>query len=128
MRGRTETILLAEDEPLVRSMVVTVLRDQGYNVLETTNGAEALQVAQEHSAGEIQLLLSDIVMPGMNGIELARRFRDLFPGVRILLMSGYTDELDLRGALPDPSIEFLPKPFSPQELAEKVRQVLEPGN
>jgi two-component system, cell cycle sensor histidine kinase and response regulator CckA len=124
MQGRTETILLAEDEPLVRTMVVTVLRDQGYNVLETANGVEALQAAQEHPAGEIQLLLSDIVMPGMNGIELARRFRDRFPGVRILLMSGYTDEPDLRQALPDPSIEFLPEPFSAQELAEKVRQAL----
>lgn len=125
MQSRAETILLAEDEPLVRAMVVAVLRDQGYNVLETTNGAEALQVAQEHATAEIQLLLSDIVMPRMNGIELARRFREMFPDNRILLMSGYADEPDLRQALPDPTIEFLPKPFTPQELAEKVREVLD---
>jgi two-component system cell cycle sensor histidine kinase/response regulator CckA len=125
MRNRAEIILLAEDEPLVRTMVAAVLRDQRYNVLETTNGAEALQVAQEHTAGEIRLLLSDIVMPRMNGIELARRFREMYPDTRILLMSGYADEPDLRQALPDPTIEFIPKPFTPQELAEKEREVLD---
>jgi CheY-like chemotaxis protein len=126
MQNRTETILLAEDEPLVRAMVVAVLRDQGYNVLEATNGAEALQIAQEHAAaGDIQLLLSDIVMPQMNGIELATRFMAMFPDARILLMSGYTDEPDLRRALPDPNIGFLPKPFTPRELAERVREMLE---
>jgi two-component system, cell cycle sensor histidine kinase and response regulator CckA len=125
VRNRAEIILLAEDEPLVRTMVAAVLRDQRYNVLETTDGAEALQVTQEHTAGEIRLLLSDIVMPRMNGIELARRFREMYPDTRILLMSGYADEPDLRQALPDPTIEFIPKPFTPQELAEKVREVLD---
>jgi two-component system, cell cycle sensor histidine kinase and response regulator CckA len=125
MLNRTEIILLAEDEPLVRAMVVAVLRDQGSNVLKTANGAEALQVAQEHAVEEIQLLLSDIVMPRMNGIDLARRFREMVPDTRILLMSGYADEPDLRQALPDLTIEFLPKPFTPQELAEKLREVLD---
>jgi CheY-like chemotaxis protein len=79
MQNRIQTILLAEDEPLVRSMVVTVLQDLGYNVLETTNGVEALQAAQSRTAEEIQLLLSDIAMPRMNGIELGRRFRAMSP-------------------------------------------------
>jgi two-component system, cell cycle sensor histidine kinase and response regulator CckA len=119
-----ETILLAEDEPLVRAMIATALRDRGYNVLEASNGAEALQVAQEHAAGEIQLLLSDIAMPQMNGIELARRFQDIFPDAKIMLMSGFTEEPEVRRTFPDPGIGFLPKPFLLQELAEKVREVL----
>jgi two-component system cell cycle sensor histidine kinase/response regulator CckA len=125
MKNGAETILVAEDEPLVRAMIATALRDRGYNILEGANGAEALHVARSYSAGEIQLLLSDITMPRMDGITLARRFRKMFPNAKIILMSGYTDEQDLLQAIPDPSIGFLPKPFSLQELAEKVREMLD---
>jgi two-component system cell cycle sensor histidine kinase/response regulator CckA len=124
MQNRLETILLAEDEPLVRAMIATALRDRGYNVLETANGLEALQVAQEYDPEEIQLLLSDITMPQMDGVELAGRFRNMFPDAKILLMSGYAEEPDIRRAIPDPSVEFLPKPFLLQELMNKVREVL----
>ena len=124
MQSGRESILLAEDEPLVRGMIATSLRNLGYNVLEASDGAEALQLAQEFPAGDIQLLLSDVVMPRMNGIELSRRFRDMFPDAKILLMSGYTEEADIQGAISDSSIAFLPKPFSLHELAEKVREVL----
>jgi two-component system cell cycle sensor histidine kinase/response regulator CckA len=125
MQSGRESILLAEDEPLVRAMIATSLRNLGYNVLEASDGAEALQLAQEFPAGDIQLLLSDIVMPRMNGIELSRRFRDMFPDTKILLMSGYTEEMDIQGAISDSGIAFLPKPFSLHELAEKVREVLD---
>jgi two-component system, cell cycle sensor histidine kinase and response regulator CckA len=125
MRNGAETILVAEDELLVRTMIATALRARGYNVLEGANGAEALQVAQEYGAGKIQLLLSDITMPLMDGIALARQFRNMSPDVKILLMSGYTHEPELVEAIPDPGIGFLPKPFSIQELAEKVREVLD---
>lgn len=124
MRNELETILLAEDEPLVRAMIATALRNRGYNVLEAANGLEALQIAQEQVAGEIQLLLSDITMPQMNGIELARQFREIFPNVKIVLMSGYVEDPELQIAILDPRIEFLSKPFSLQELADKVREVL----
>jgi two-component system cell cycle sensor histidine kinase/response regulator CckA len=124
MQNGQETILLAEDEPLVRAMIATSLRDRGYNVLEAANGIEALQMAQEQVAGEIHLLLSDVTMPQMNGIELARQFRDRFPNAKIVLMSGYTEEPDLLRTILDPTIEFLLKPFSLQEPAEKVREVL----
>ncbi len=124
MQNRLETILLAEDEPLVRAMIATALLDRGYNVLETANGLEALQVAQEYDLEEIQLLLSDITMPQMDGVELAGRFRNMFPDAKILLMSGYAEEADIRRAIPDPSVEFLPKPFLLQELMNKVREVL----
>jgi CheY-like chemotaxis protein len=101
MRNGAETILVAEDELLVRTMIATALRTRGYNVLEGANGAEALQVAQEYGAGKIQLLLSDITMPLMDGIALARQFRNMSPDVKILLMSAYTHEPELVEAIPN---------------------------
>ena len=125
MRNGAETILVAEDELLVRTMITTALRDRGYNVLEEANGVEALQVAQEYDAGGIQLLLSDITMPRMDGIALARQFRNMFPDAKILLMSGYTHEPELLQTIPDPRVGFLAKPFSLQELAERVCAALD---
>jgi CheY-like chemotaxis protein len=122
--NETETILLAEDEPMVRAIVATTLRDQDYTILEATNGVEALQVAQEHTAAGIQLLISNIVMPQMDGIELATRFRGLFPDAKILLITGYIDEPNIQQAVSDTSIEFLLKPVTPQALVQKVREVL----
>ncbi len=120
----TETILLVEEEPPVRAVVATALRDLGYNILEAANGLEALQIAQEHTAGEIQVLISDIVMPQMDGVELAMHFTGLFPDAKILLMSGYTDEPDVQQVISYSSIEFLLKPFALQELVQKVRDVM----
>jgi two-component system cell cycle sensor histidine kinase/response regulator CckA len=125
MQNEAETILLAEDEPLVRAMIATSLRDRGYNVLESTDGFEALQMAEEYTTGQIQLLLSDVTMPRMDGVELARRFRDMFPDTKVLLMSASTAESEIQRAIPDPTIRFLPKPFLLRELAERVREVLD---
>ena len=114
----SQTIILAEDELMVRTMAATILREEGYDVLESSNGEEALQVANQREGRKINLLLSDIRMPRMNGIYLYQQFRSHYPGVPVLLMSGYTDESIPRSA------SFLPKPFTPTKLAEKVRAVL----
>jgi CheY-like chemotaxis protein len=117
------TVLVVEDDRALRALMVRSLSAKGYRALEASDGIEALE--QLAAEPDIELVVTDIVMPRMNGIDLARRFREMFPDTRILLMSGYADEPDLRQALPDPTIEFLPKPFTPQELAEKLREVLD---
>ena len=121
----TETVFLVEDEPMVRSMASQVLREQGYTVLESTNGVEALRVAEERASEELHLLLTDVVMPLMGGIDLAERLRKQHPETRVLFTSGYTYEADVR---PDPlesGTDFIQKPFAPATLALKVREVLD---
>jgi two-component system cell cycle sensor histidine kinase/response regulator CckA len=123
--GGTETVLLAEDDPLVRSMVANVLTDQGYTVLQASNGDEALRLAQEQGQRRVDLLLTDIVMPQMGGVELARRISDIRPQTKIILTSGYSDEPIFRNGTLDSKIEFIQKPFIPAALASKVRDVLD---
>ena len=120
-----ETVLLAEDEPLVRSMAAMILRDRGYEVLEAVNGEEALRVVQNHSGENIQLLLTDVVMPQMGGPELAEKLHAAHPDIRILFTSGYTG--DYLSELKPLTIgtEFLAKPYLPDALAVKVREVLD---
>jgi CheY-like chemotaxis protein len=125
MERGTETILLADDEPLVRNLIVTLLNNQGYTVLEASNGSEALQLAQEHSNDKIDLLLTDVVMPHMDGVQLSIEFRRLFPQARIILMSGYTEESKLQRVITEPNVEFIEKPFRPQTLMHKVREMLD---
>ena len=120
----TETILLAEDERLVRVLAQKVLERAGYRVLVATGGTEALAVAEHHD-GPIHLLLTDVVMPEMNGRELARRLTAVRPGVRVLYMSGYADEAVAQHGVLDPGTAFLQKPFTPEALAKKVRGVLD---
>jgi signal transduction histidine kinase len=120
----TETILLAEDERLVRVLAQKVLERAGYRVLVATGGTEALALAEHHD-GPIHLLLTDVVMPEMNGRELARRLAALRPGVRVLYMSGYADEAVAQHGVLDPGTAFLQKPFTPEGLAKKVRGVLD---
>ncbi len=115
-------VLIAEDQREVRMLAAAILRRLGYEVLEAANASEALIIAGRHS-GHIRLLLTDIVMPGMSGIELALKFAELRPETRVILMSGYMDR-DLGGANLDPSVAFLPKPFTPDALAAAVRRVL----
>jgi PAS domain S-box-containing protein len=119
----TETILVVEDEPSVRRLAVLGLRSLGYSVLEAANAAEALRVAAtEHG---IALVVSDVIMPGMRGPELASRMRKLRPEARVLLTSGHTDAPEaFRDADGNP-IPFISKPFTPDRLAHKVRAVLE---
>ncbi|MCH8744850.1 MAG: response regulator [Chloroflexi bacterium] len=120
-----ETVLLAEDEPLVRSMVATVLRDRGYLVLETANGAEALGMVQKHDGEDIQLLLTDVVMPQMSGTELAEQIWATHPDIKVLFTSGYTGDFISSVNNSPTSSNFLAKPYMPEALAVKVREVLD---
>ena len=120
----SETVLLVEDETSLRELTTNLLSKLGYNVLEAANGVEALNVAQEYR-GKIDLLLTDVVMPGMSGPELADELTSLYPETKVLCMSGYTefapghDQVSRQGRL------LLQKPFTQQDLAGKVRKALE---
>jgi PAS domain S-box-containing protein len=123
-QGGHETVLLAEDEESVRRLAAMILERNGYRVITAADGEAALEAAAAHD-GRIDLLLTDVIMPGLNGRDLANRFAPLHPEARILFMSGYAGEaLSEQGAL-DPSVAFLAKPFVPAALARKVREVLD---
>lgn len=121
----SETVLLVEDEPLVRNLASHVLRKQGYTVLEASNGVDALSLAQEPSCPQIHLVLSDVVMPQMGGKELVRRLQDMFPNIRVLFMSGYAEEFMTYRETLSPEVGFLEKPFMPNSLVAKVREVID---
>jgi len=119
-----ETVLVAEDEDLVRDLVCEILRRSGYAVLEARDGHEALAVAERHR-GPIHLLLTDVVMPRMSGSDLARRLASRRPEMRVLYMSGYTDDETLRRGVLAGGKAFLQKPFRAAVLAARVREVLD---
>jgi len=119
----TETILLAEDEPLVRSIAAQTLRLHGYTVLEAANGQEALDLVAEHRV-EPDLLVTDVVMPQMGGRELVDRLQFAYPRLKVLYISGYTADAIVHQGMLDPDLAFLHKPFTPAELASRVRAVL----
>ena len=120
----TETVLLAEDEPVVRELMASVLREMGCTVLEAGNGEQALRIL-EHSSGQgIDLLLTDIVMPVMGGRELAYKFGSLFPTAKILFCSAYPEKLGIRNGTFDKQIPFLQKPVTTDALKLKVREVM----
>jgi response regulator RpfG family c-di-GMP phosphodiesterase len=123
-RPSGETVLLVEDEESVRSMISDLLIDQGYKVLEARHGIHALEVAAEHS-GPIHLLITDVVMPQMGGGELAQRLSALRPSVRVLFISGYTDDAIVRHGVLESGAAFLQKPFSLQLFSRRVREVLD---
>jgi len=120
----TETILVVEDESGVRRLSRAILKAQGYIVLEAASGDEALEVARSH-AGQIHLVATDVIMPGMSGHVLWDRLRVLRPDSRVLFMSGYTDDAIATHGVFEPGIAFLQKPFTPFGLAQKVREVLD---
>jgi len=122
--GGTETVLLVEDEHEVRGLAVEVLEGLGYTVLEAAGPGDATLIAERH-AGLIDLLLTDVVMPGMGGRALASRVTAARPETKVLFMSGYTDDAIVRHGVLEPGMSFLEKPFTSQALALKVREVLD---
>ena len=123
MQQSVGTILLVEDETNLRRLSLEALQRQGYTVLEAEDGAAALQIAA-HYPGIIHLLLTDVVMPGINGRELSQRVANIRPNVKILYMSGYTETVIDRNGVIEPGVELLQKPFSMQELVAKIRELL----
>jgi CheY-like chemotaxis protein len=123
-RPTGETVLLVEDEPAVRLFARKTLELAGYRVLVAPDGMEALQLAGQHP-GPIQLLLTDVVMPGMSGRMLAERLCEARPALKVLYTSGYTDDAIVRHGVLDASAAFLQKPFSPETLERKIRDVLD---
>ena len=120
----SETILLAEDDDSARKLIRSVLQEHGYRVLEAQDGEEALQLFEQHE-GLIHLLLTDVVMPGMNGRELAERLHPLQPKMKVLYMSGYTDNAIIRNGVLEPGMPFIQKPFPPEVLVSECRKVLD---
>ncbi|HZC80715.1 MAG TPA: response regulator, partial [Nitrospiraceae bacterium] len=120
----SETVLLVEDDEMVRALSQAILERHGYHVMVARNGQDALRFAQEGS-GPIHLLLTDTIMPVMNGPELAKQFRSIRPETKILFMSGYTDKVISRTTALEPGTAFLQKPFTPQTMTHKVREVLD---
>jgi PAS domain S-box-containing protein len=119
-----ETVLLVEDEPIVRRLVAEILESNGYSVLQAADGPSAFELLRRHT-GELDLLVTDVVMPGMSGPDVAGAVAAMRPGTHVLYISGYTDSaIDHHGVL-EPGIAFLQKPFSADELARKVREVLD---
>jgi CheY-like chemotaxis protein len=120
----TETILLVEDEAVVRDLVCEILRESGYVVLSANSGTDAMKITAEHIKS-IDLLITDVVMPEMSGPELANTLRRARGEMRILYMSGYTDDAVLvRQGLPENSA-FIRKPYTPQQFLQKVRESLD---
>ena len=122
--GGTETILLVEDEPAILRLTRMMLERKGYSILSAATPAEAIEMAGNH-ADKIHLLMTDVVMPGMNGRDLARQLTALYPDLKLLFMSGYTANVIAHQGVLDEGVAFIQKPFSIADLAEKVRRVLD---
>jgi CheY-like chemotaxis protein len=120
----SETILLVEDEESIRTLVLGILRKQGYKVLEAASPQQALEISARIE-GVIHLLLTDVVMPHMNGREVAEQVTAARPSTKVLYMSGYTDQAISHHGILNPGVPFLQKPFTPEALTEKVRKVLD---
>jgi DNA-binding NtrC family response regulator len=120
----TETVLIVEDEESVRALTRTLLEEAGYTVIEASNGRDALAVAGRYS-GPIHLLMTDVVMPGMNGPTLAENLAGTYPSMKVLCMSGYTGTFANFSGLVDRGMMLLQKPFTRDALLGKVREVLE---
>jgi CheY-like chemotaxis protein len=122
--GGTETILLVEDEPSILRMTRMMIERKGYSVLSAATPTEAIDLAKTH-ADEIDLLMTDVVMPEMNGRDLAGLLTAIFPDIKLLFMSGYTANVIAHHGVLDDGVAFIQKPFSMKELAETLREVLD---
>jgi two-component system cell cycle sensor histidine kinase/response regulator CckA len=116
-------ILVVEDQDEVRGFATDVLRSSGYQVMEASSGDEATRLFESHDE-PIDLLLTDVVLHGMNGRELAERFVQSFPAASVLFTSGYPDDVTARKGVPRGSVAFLPKPYSPEALTSRVAELL----
>jgi CheY-like chemotaxis protein len=124
LRGGTETILIAEDNESVRNIIRISLERAGYKVIEATDGEEAIRTFTAHK-DSIQLVLLDVVMPKKNGKEVFDQIKSIDPSVKVLFLSGYTADIVHRKGIRDGSIDFIPKPVSPDTILLKVREVLD---
>jgi DNA-binding NtrC family response regulator len=124
--GGSETVLLVEDEEIVRRLVRETLVRAGYKVLDTSDPLEAQRLSDNYR-GRIHLLITDVVMPKLSGRELAEGLRGRRAGMKVLYMSGYTDNAIVNTGILHKEVAFLQKPFTPAALTEKVREVLENG-
>jgi CheY-like chemotaxis protein len=124
IRSGGETILVAEDNPAVRSLLLEVLQIEGYVVIEATDGEEAISVFLENQH-VIDLVVLDAVMPRKNGLEAYKEIKEVRAGTRVLLMSGYTEDIIFNKGFEDKAVEFISKPLSMEELLKKVREVLD---
>src|SRR6185312_2825338 len=122
--GGSETVLVVEDDDGIRAVIKRILERAGHRVLEAMNGAEALRIC-DASGDSIDLVLSDIAMPEMQGPDLARRIRELHPHMAMLLMSGYAESASQQEGFLTDGVEFLGKPFSPDALTRKIRHILD---
>ena len=122
--GGSETVLVVEDDRIVLNLVERILKEQGYDVHSASDGEEALEIAKKIGEG-LDILVTDVVMPGMNGRELHRRVTEFCPKVMVLFMSGYTDNVIIHKGFVDDGVKFLQKPFTVRELADKIREALE---
>jgi len=127
MQGGRETILLVEDEFIVRNLISNILKHYGYTVIESENGEKALEVRAQCSEQPVDMLITDVVMPGISGRVLADRLQSVYPEMKVLYISGYTDDAIVRHGVLDHGIPFLQKPFAPKDLAKKVREILDNG-
>jgi CheY-like chemotaxis protein len=123
--GGTETIFLVEDERAVQEIASIILREQGYKVMEASNGIEALEMVKSGIVGKIDLLLADVVMPVMGGKELANQLTSMHPEIKVLFTSGYTDDAIVRQGVLEPGTNFIQKPLTRKTLTTRVREVLD---
>ncbi len=123
--GGTETVLLVEDEESLRKLALRILEKLGYSVVEARNGVDALEIINKEDHPEIDLLVTDVIMPKMGGKELSKKLFEEYPELKVLYICGYTDNAIAHHGVLDEGVVLLQKPFSPQSLAEKVRETLD---
>jgi CheY-like chemotaxis protein len=119
----TETVLLVEDAPMIRRLARQIMVRAGYTVIEAGDANQAMELVEKHPC--IDVLLTDLIMPGPSGVELADQLKTTRPGIRVLFMSGYTDNAIVRNGMLGESAAFLQKPFTPEELLRKLRNVID---